>query len=602
MKRLLVCTLSLLLLATLPEIANAQNTQYVRVYTLIQEADQLMKNAETESAHRTYLEAQKELQRMQVAFPNWNASVVKFRLDYVGGRLEGLGPQSADATAIESSSQTVSQVRADGVDEEIRRLRSDQIVLEAKLKEALAARPAALNPQELARAEEKIRLLEKEKELLSLALETEKAKSGGDGESSRAEELNAALSQANEKISEQAEAILAVNREKQILETRLHAATQRGDARPIPKVESQEAKDQRAQVGVSPGVIPTVPVGSMKADTGDAAVVQIDDAEVGRLQMAFQTLEEEKAVLEKVKVDLEAKLASATADPESQASRVRRIEGERDELLKKLNETTRQLYDNKARTELVEREQYESQLEILRARLEVFEARTVPFSPEELALFKKPDPSLAKTDAKTGNKSRRELPRGAQPLVADAERAFAARRFDEAAEKYREILRLDSQSVYALANLAAIELQQNRLTEAEGHLNRAMGFDPSDTHSMTLMGILRFGEQRFDEALDLLSRAAQVDPTNPETQNYLGITLSHKGQRGPAETALRRAIQLAPNYGGAHQNLAVIYATQQPPFRELARWHYQKSLATGHPANAEIEKLIEEDSASVKAE
>ena len=140
------------------------------------------------------------------------------------------------------------------------------------------------------------------------------------------------------------------------------------------------------------------------------------------------------------------------------------------------------------------------------------------------------------------------------------------------------------------------------MTEAEAHLNRALGFDPTDTHSMTLMGILRFGQQRFDEALDLLSRAAQRDPDNSETQNYLGITLSHKGQRGAAETALRRAVQLTPNYGGAHQNLAIIYATQQPPFKELARWHYQKSLATGHPANPEVEKLIEQDASSIKAE
>jgi Tfp pilus assembly protein PilF len=49
---------------------------------------------------------------------------------------------------------------------------------------------------------------------------------------------------------------------------------------------------------------------------------------------------------------------------------------------------------------------------------------------------------------------------------------------------------------------------------------------------------------------------------------------------------------LQPNYAGAHHNLAVVYATQKPPFLELARWHYQKALGMGHPKNAELETSL----------
>ena len=81
-------------------------------------------------------------------------------------------------------------------------------------------------------------------------------------------------------------------------------------------------------------------------------------------------------------------------------------------------------------------------------------------------------------------------------------------------------------------------------------------------------------------------------------QNYLGITLDHKGLRGPAETALRKAIQIAPEYGAAHNNLAVVYITQKPPLVELSRWHYQKARAAGHPVNPELERMI--DAATAK--
>ena len=68
--------------------------------------------------------------------------------------------------------------------------------------------------------------------------------------------------------------------------------------------------------------------------------------------------------------------------------------------------------------------------------------------------------------------------------------------------------------------------------------------------------------------------------------------LSEKGLRGPAEAALRRAVQLQPDYAAAHNNLAVVYATQQPPALALARWHYRKALAAGHQKNPDLEKLF----------
>ena len=66
-----------------------------------------------------------------------------------------------------------------------------------------------------------------------------------------------------------------------------------------------------------------------------------------------------------------------------------------------------------------------------------------------------------------------------------------------------------------------------------------------------------------------------------------------KGLRAQAETALRKAIQLDPNYGAAHNNLAVIYLSQQPPLVELARWHYQKALDAGQPHNPDLEKMLD---------
>ena len=132
-----------------------------------------------------------------------------------------------------------------------------------------------------------------------------------------------------------------------------------------------------------------------------------------------------------------------------------------------------------------------------------------------------------------------------------------------------------------------------RFDEAEKHIKQAVTIDPNDSYSWLVLGQLKFRQEKYDDALDALSRAAKIDPDDAQVQNYLGITLSQKGMRGPAETALRKAIQLDPGNGSAHHNLAVVYLTQKPPLVELAKWHYQKALAAGHPRNPQIEKMFD---------
>ncbi|MBT5706634.1 MAG: tetratricopeptide repeat protein, partial [Verrucomicrobia bacterium] len=115
---------------------------------------------------------------------------------------------------------------------------------------------------------------------------------------------------------------------------------------------------------------------------------------------------------------------------------------------------------------------------------------------------------------------------------------------------------------------------------------------PENTYVLFLSGLLKMSQEKFDDAVTYLSRATVLDPDDAEAQNHLGIALTEVGHRGPAETALRKAIRLRPGYGDAHVNLAVVYASQDPPFKELAKYHYQQAINSGHPADPRIEQLI----------
>ena len=210
-----------------------------------------------------------------------------------------------------------------------------------------------------------------------------------------------------------------------------------------------------------------------------------------------------------------------------------------------------------------------------------------------MALFKQPETKLAEADHKAARKSVKELPPGTVALVAEANRYYANKQLDKAEEKYLQVLQQDNKNVPTLANLAAIQLDLDHLDAAETNIKQAIALAPDDPYSLLVLGRLRFRQKKYDEAIDALSRAAKLDPQDAQIQNFLGLALSEKGLRGPAETALRKAIQLDPGYANAHNNLAVVYITQQPPLVELARWHYQKALAAGQPHNPELEKMLD---------
>jgi Flp pilus assembly protein TadD len=167
--------------------------------------------------------------------------------------------------------------------------------------------------------------------------------------------------------------------------------------------------------------------------------------------------------------------------------------------------------------------------------------------------------------------------------VAEAQRAFAARRLVEAEQKYLQVL---------ARNLAAIRLELNKLDEAEKNLKTALAADPADAFALSLFGLLKFRQAEYDEAIKALRRSTEIDAENPSAFNYLGLALAQKDRPKEAEEAFRKAIQLAPAFAGAHHNLAVFYGTRKPPSLGLAQWHYDKALGYGHEKNADLEKLL----------
>lgn len=243
----------------------------------------------------------------------------------------------------------------------------------------------------------------------------------------------------------------------------------------------------------------------------------------------------------------------------------------------------------------------ERELALLRSRLEIIEAKAVPYSEEELALFSRLEVNIAATGSDASKDSPATDAKAAgvgsntanADLVASARKDFDSGNFAEAERKFDTALKGDERNLFILAHLAASQFEQQKLAEAEKTTQKALAFNPEDAPSLYLLGIIRLRQDRLDEALDALGKSAKANPQNAVTQNHLGVALSQKGLRESAETAFRKSLQIRPDYPDAHYNLAVEYILQQPPSHKLAQWHYQKATAGGHPRNSELEKRLE---------
>lgn len=173
----------------LPLVAGPDD-DFVAAYQLIQQTDAERERGESSRARDGYLKAQEMLRALKRSHPQWNDRVVAYRLRYVAEKLEALPAADATGTPTGSASSTNSSAVAaapaneviaqfNALNEEIGSLRGEKQRLEARLREALTAQPAPVDPQELKRAVDRITQLQSTNQALVTRLEAQERERSG---------------------------------------------------------------------------------------------------------------------------------------------------------------------------------------------------------------------------------------------------------------------------------------------------------------------------------------------------------------------------------------------------------------------------------------
>lgn len=151
-----------------------------------------------------------------------------------------------------------------------------------------------------------------------------------------------------------------------------------------------------------------------------------------------------------------------------------------------------------------------------------------------------------------------------EELLDKGNEARDARRFTEAEEAYKGVLKLrarDARGAYGLGNVYS---DQQRWDDAEAAYRNAVAWAPNDADAHVALSVVlvqpRAGgdnAKRFADAEMFARKAVQIDPKSAVGWDRLGVALQARGiVNAETEHSYRRAIDLDPQFAVAYAHLA----------------------------------------------
>ncbi|WP_238523481.1 tetratricopeptide repeat protein [Candidatus Methylacidiphilum infernorum] len=613
--------------------------EFLNIYLALQEAEQMEKKGEAAGAFQKYSECCRRLELLKKNFPEWEPGIVNFRINYSKEKLKVLGPKlgktpeevqkglssalsstRTEPPTLESNRDVIKSLlskhnKGSSSEEEVTKLKyrisqleSELAQTKMKLEEAvteanmlrnrLAATQRELAMFRSSNIESKITAVLQENNSLKAKLAQAEAKI----RTLQAGNSEAGIAALRDQLKGVQEQLTILERENEVfrntastLKSQLEIAQQKlaESARELATAPNTESL--RKENEILRGIINRQLQEQARRDSAKRLVLE----ELQNLKIDSKFLQKELEFLSSPVVNLspeEMALLKSPSQPglgeiqqSSFEAQLTKPQEEQQHALGQSNTTPQA--ESKGET-TADHVQSNPALPSADAQPVAYqsshEGSAVPADPKAQTAA-----SAAAANESAASTLPAALPDDVQKLVDEASTLFSGQHYQEAAEKYRQILEKFPNSVTAWANLGVIYYQQGQLKEAENALAQALKLNPNDAFSHSILGIVYYQEGLFDNAVTELTRAIVINPNDPKTRNYLGIACSKKGWQEAAEKELRKALELDPNYGDAHFNLAVIYATQRPPAKELAKRHYQDALSLGIPKDPGLEKFLE---------
>jgi tetratricopeptide (TPR) repeat protein len=345
------------------------------------------------------------------------------------------------------------------------------------------------------------------------------------------------------------------------------------------------------------------------------------DAEIAALKEEVGSIQTRLADLQKENTAFETQVSELTAQLKQLQGSMTETAGE-DPVLASENEVLRgailrqlrgQARQQQAKALLIqELRQLEGASETLLRQVQLLDESMLTLTEEEQALFTDPqvkelvsegaNPSVQATLMASGSRKdagvsdppagEGALPATLAELLGQGNIALQARRYEEAAGHYQEVLRAEPRNVTALLGLGDALQRSSNYSEAEVALKKAIAYDPDNARAYFLLGLTQYRAGRLNEATASFEESLRKDARQALAHHYLGIISSNLKQAARAEKEFRTALAIDPNFGEAHFNLAVLYSGWNPPQWDKARSEYDSAVGKGVQPDPALETLL----------
>ncbi|MBL9175795.1 MAG: hypothetical protein JNL10_19790 [Verrucomicrobiales bacterium] len=318
---------------------------FVEIYQLIQATDAQRENGRFEEARSGYTRAQEMLQTLKKEYPDWNERVVVYRLRYVSEKLSQLPAPTPDTAPVAVAAgkgpgvpapqtsppegEVITQFR--NFQSEISLLKSEKQKLEARLREALTAQPAPVDPKELQAAVERITQLQATNRMLAQRIEIQQAERRNLVDKVLLDEAEEALKSANRTLADQNEKTVSL----EILHKRAEAELERLRTGDIAKLQTENstlksqvnelasATDRGDQIANLAERVSKLQAGLEEARQGNETLL----AERAKLERDLENLRARQSEESIVRLkQLETDLAFARAEGQRQTARAVQLE------------------------------------------------------------------------------------------------------------------------------------------------------------------------------------------------------------------------------------------------------------------------------------
>jgi tetratricopeptide (TPR) repeat protein len=170
--------------------------------------------------------------------------------------------------------------------------------------------------------------------------------------------------------------------------------------------------------------------------------------------------------------------------------------------------------------------------------------------------------------------------------------AVQANKHADAVKHYEDALRIDPKNADALLGMGWAQIQQDKNADAEVSMRKAIAHDPSNSMAHYMLGVSLFRRDRAADAQGPFEKSLELNNKNARARHYLGVIANQMNLPQRAEKEFKSALAIDPSYGEANFNLAVLYATWDPPKWDEAKTNYEEALKKGVSPNPELEKLL----------